>query len=282
MNNVKHLILTLTLASLPVSLSAEKAYLLKPFDQKTGQVLSIRSSSVSSNGKVILTRGGKTTEGALSMQRSRSLERRVVSSGANKGLSYEIIQDTRVSANDLEGPNGQTTLSAALTGHSVIGFQDNFGQWQLYLEGKTATNRQAVELSELQAYTNRRWFVNSPVKIGESWPIDPAFFRHLILRDLGNARLAASMTLEAIKNIDGVETAILAFKLNTLGARDKSPRQLEASASIEASGKIYLALDTMLDREMILDGILKTSARNGDNQTSVILPFSIRTIKTSH
>ena len=90
------------------------------------------------------------------------------------------------------------------------------------------------------------------------------------------------MTLEAIKNIDGVETAILAFKLNTLGARDKSPRQLEASASIEASGKIYLALDTMLDREMILDGILKTSARNGDNQTSVILPFSIRTIKTSH
>ena len=87
------------------------------------------------------------------------------------------------------------------------------------------------------------------------------------------------MTLEAVKNIDGVETAILAFKLKTLGARGKSPEQLEASASIEASGKIHLSLDTMLDREMILEGILKTSARNGDSQTSVVLPFTIRTTK---
>ena len=204
----------------------------------------------------------------------------MASKGGNKSLSYKILEDIAVSSNELEGPNSQTRNVAALTGQTVVGLRDNFGQWQFYLEGATAGNRQVDELSELQAYENRRWFVDRPVKIGESWPINPAFFRHLLLRDLGKAQLKASMTLEEVKDIDGVRTAILAFTLNTLGARDKSAGQPEASASISATGKLYFSLDTMLDREMLLDGTLKTSARKGDSSTSVIIPFTIRSTKT--
>lgn len=277
---MNRLLLTLILAILPATLPAQTSYLLKPFEQQAGEVMVIRSSSVSSKGKMVIERGGEKTEGALSIQRSRLLERRALATGGGKGLSYKILEDTVVTANDLEGPNSRKKLLAALTGQTVVGFQDSSEQWQFYLEGKTATNRQAVELSELQAYANRRWFVPRPVKIGESWPIDPAFFRHLILRDLGDIELKASMTLESVENIGGERTAILAFKLDTLGARGNSAAQMQASASINASGKLHLTLDTMLDREILLNGTLKTSARSGDNGTSVVLPFTIRTVKT--
>lgn len=285
---MNRLFLTLALASLPTSLPtflpaslhAETSYHLKPFEQQADQVLDIRISSRSSEGRMIVNSEGEKSEGALSMQRSRNLERRVVSQGGAKGLSYKILEDIAVSSNELEGPNSQTRHVAALTGQTVVGLRDNFGQWQFYMEGSTADNRQVDELYELQAYENRRWFVDYPVKIGESWPINPAFFRHLLLRDLGKAQLKASMTLEDVKDVDGTRTAILSFKLDTIEVRDKGAAQSEASASISATGKLHFSLDTMLDREMVFSGLLKTSARNGDHQTSVILPFTIRSTKT--
>ncbi len=66
---MNRLLLTLALAILPATLPAQTSYLLKPFEQQAGEVMVIRSSSVSSKGKMVIERGGEKTEGALSMLR---------------------------------------------------------------------------------------------------------------------------------------------------------------------------------------------------------------------
>jgi len=264
----------------PLSFAAETTYQLKPFPQQPGQVVTIRSSSKSTDGKVIVQRGDSKTEGAMSIQRTRHIEQRLVTSGGAAGIAFKVLEDSSVATDELEAPGKRIRQTAALTGETVEGFQDTFRRWHLYLKGKTANNRAAVELSELEAYANRRWFVNGPVRIGQSWPAEPAFIRHLVLRDLGDAELKATMTLEAVKDIGGLRTAVVACKLETVGARGKSGDEPAATATINATGKVHITLATMLDRELVLNGTLQSTGRNGDNLTTAVLPFTIRMTKT--
>jgi hypothetical protein len=275
---MKRLTLCLALAVLPNMAPAETSYLLKPYDQRPGQVTTIQSTSTSSNGKVIIQQGAKKTEEAMSIQRSRIFERRIVSNGNSTGLSYKILKDISLTANELESKK-QSKSTSPLTGKTAIGFKVSTERWLLYLEDQTATNRQAVELVELEAYANRRLFSPQAVKVGDSWQVDPAFIRHVVLRDLGDTKLTATMTLKSVQNIRGERTAVLSFKLDTVGVKGDSTSQSAATASIKATGTMLLSLDTMLDREFTIDGTLQTTAIQGDHTITAILPFNIRLTK---
>ena len=276
---MRKMALTLVMAALPSLAQGETSYLLKPHHQRAGQVVSIRSTSTSSDGKIIIQQGAETTEGAMSIQRKRVIERRVVTSGGATGLSYKIISDTTLTTNEL-GSEKRAQRFSPLSGKTAIGYQVSMGRWHLYLADQTATNRQAVELAELEAYANRRLFSPQAVKIGQSWQVDPAFFRHIVLRDLGDIKLKATMTLKEVKNIDGESTAVLAFNLDTVGVKGDSASQSAATASINATGTMHLSLDTMLDREFSLTGTSKTTAIQGDNTTTAIIPFNMRITKS--
>jgi hypothetical protein len=121
------MIILLTIALCPALAAADTFVQLKPYAQPPGSVLTIRSATVSKDGKMTVQRGGEKTEGAMSIQRSRVLERRVVNAGRAKGISYKIVEDTSVGSNELGGPDKATRRVAALSGETAVGFQKQEG-----------------------------------------------------------------------------------------------------------------------------------------------------------
>ena len=229
-----------------------------------------------------VTRGDSVQKGSLSITRARLWERRLIGSGPKTQLQYQIISDQTTTLTELAGKQGTDVVTGALVGKTVFGFRDTMRRWRLFLRGQTADNRQAADISELEAYENRRWFMETPVRIGQTWPIDPAFIRHLTERDLGKGKINATMTFQSVERIDNEPTAVLTFKIETLGSM--STLTLGGvgggTASISVTGTIHLSLDTMLDKKLTMTGTLSTIATEGVQSTLVILPINMTVTKT--
>ena len=142
-------------------------------------------------------------------------------------------------------------------------------------------NDEAVELAELEAYENRRWFVDRPVQVGETWSIDPGFIRHIVERDTGAGHLTASATLKEIATIDDEKTAVIVMNIETAGSRESPDHQQAAGAMLKAAAVLHVALDTMLDKHLVFEGSLTTRARERDQTTTLETPMRIVVTKSS-
>ena len=273
---------TLLLAS--ASAQEGKYYMLKPHELKPGEVVVHKSFSNSQGGRMTITRGASVQKGTISITRSRSLERRLLGSGPKVQLQDKTLADQVTTITNIEGDQETETLSGALVGKTVFGFRDTIQRWRLFLKGQTANNEQASEIAELEAYENRRWFMESPVKIGQTWPIDPSFIRHLTERDLGRVKVNATMTFQSVQTIDNEPTAVLTFKIETLGSKTTTELGTTSGGTATAAlkGTLHIALDTMLDKKITMTGTLSTIASEGTQSTLVILPVDMTVIKTLH
>lgn len=268
-----------TWAALASVEAQESSFLLKPFEGAPGQTVVIQAKSLAKGGKVTIVRGSQTQNGTMSIQRDRTYER-TVTEDSNQQLQYKILIDQISTSMDIgEGPVTDS-VSGALVGHTAKGVTDSMNRWRFFLQGETANNRQAIELAELESYENRRWFLDGPVKVGETWPIEPSFLRHLIERDLGTSQMEASMTLESVGIINNERTAVLSIRVKTLGQQERRSPDAIAGASVSLQGTLHLALDSMLDRKMTLQGSLSTSSNEGDKITQIVLPVNYTVTKT--
>ena len=273
-----------SLAALSVTAAAQegKFHLLKHYDPKPGEVVISKSLSESPTGRLTVTDGATKQIGTLSLTRSRWLERRLLGSGPKVQVQYKVIADQLTSITAL-GTNKETEVNTgALVGKTVFGFRDATQRWRLFLKGQTADAAQAHDIAELEAYDNRRWFMASPVQVGQTWPIDPAFIRNLTERDLGKANVNATMTFTAVEKIGTEPTAVLTFKVETLGSKSGADGGLTvgASSAIAVSGTIHVSLNTMLDKKLTMTGSLTTIASEGTKSTLVTLPVKMTVTKT--
>lgn len=259
---------------------AAKSYLLKAHEPKPGQALVIKSLADSTGGQMTITRGSAKESGSMAVKRARSYDRRLVGTGPQAQLEYRVLSDQVTTTAELGGEKDTNTASGALVGQTVLGIRDDMRRWRLFLKGATADSRQAVEIAELEAYENRRWFLTNPVKVGQTWPIEAVFLRHLTERDLGRATVEASMTFKAVEMIDNEETAVLTFKVETQGTKAVAAADAAAGAQVSVTGTIHLALDTMLDKKLTMKGTLATMAKEGTQSTLVTLPVDTTVTKT--
>ena len=271
------LILVLSLLPLLASAGAEPVHSLKPYVQPTGQTLRIETTSASRDAKIIIETNGTKRSGTLGVGRIRKLERRVLPDGA---INYTIVADQSETTNDLDPATSPDKRSSSLTGLTARGFRDSGGHWHLYVRGRTPDNREAVQLAGLAAFENRQWFADHPVKIGESWDIDPAVIRHLLLRNIADAKLEASMTLRGVKNIDGQSTAVLDLKIQSVAVNANDAERTAETSTLNATGTLLVSLDTMLDRKLTIDGSLLSSTRANGTLTTVILPLTAGMTRT--
>ena len=116
--------LLLLFAALSLPALAQESYLLKPHQQKPGEVARLLINSSSTGGKMIMKVDGKTREGAMTIQRIRYYERRLPAGGDK--VEYKIINDTIESTNALRGGQRRSRV-AALTGQSREGWTSGYG-----------------------------------------------------------------------------------------------------------------------------------------------------------
>lgn len=265
------------LALSPLSASAETTYEFQPYAQKPGETLRIRSALSSEKGILIRERNGEKERGTITRMRTRQLDRRIAGTADSPRIEYKIINDSHTATNSLERDGGRQSRIGALVGQSVVGKKEPAGSWKLSLEGQPATEIQKAELAELEAYENRSWCPERPVKLGESWEINPAFLHHLMLRDLKTVELRATMTLTEIREIDGEATAVLKCALQSVGAKGKDS---DTTAALNASGTLLVALGTMLEKKLVYTGTISSTARSGDILSSMSLPLEVEITKS--
>lgn len=259
---------------------ASNFHLLKPYESKPGEIVLHQSTSDSQDGTVTVTQGSSQRAGSISIKSSGTMERRILGSGAKTKVQYRTISDLITTTTQYGETKNTESRSGPLLGKTVSGFRDDSGKWRLFLEEGVADAKVSADISELEAYENRRWFLAQPVKIGQSWPIDPAFIRHLTERDLGEAEIKATMTFKSIETIDDEPTAILTFKIETLGLNVDSENKTSAGAKTSLAGLVQISLATMLDKRIKMTGTLATMARRDGVTTMVTLPINMAVSKT--
>ena len=257
-----------------ISLAYGQSYLLKPYQAPPGQTVVARSSSDASGGQITVLSGGVVQKGEVSIKRQRTFERRLIGTGPTAKLEYTVLIDQTYKTTTLGGKSNTSTKAGALTGQIAYGLRDDMSRWRLFLKGKTATNQQAVELVELESYENRRWFQGVPVKVGQTWFIEPSFIRNFIERDMGPALIEATMTFKAIEIMDGERTAVLHFSIKSQVRKEEGNSFRTSSAIANLNGTLYLSLDTMLDKKLTMTGTLTTTVRQSGVSTVLKSPVT--------
>lgn len=262
-----------TFLGLPAMLQGQ-SILLQSHQPAPGQAVVIRASSDASGGQITVMNGSHVQKGTSAIKRQRTIERKIVGAGPTAKLEYTVLIDQTFRDMQLGGKRDTSTQSGELVGQVVYGLRDDMSRWRLFLKGKTASNQQAKELIELESYENRRWFQATPVKVGETWFIEPSFIRNFIERDMGPALIEAKMTLKAIEMIDGERTAVLPFTIKSQARKEEGSNFRTSSAIANLSGTLYVALDTMLDKKMTMTGTLTTTVRQAGTSSLIKSPVT--------
>lgn len=253
---------------------------LKLHQPQPGQTVVMHAVSDSSGGRITTTTGASTRSGTMSIKRDRTYERSLSGTGPATQLQYRILVDQVTSTVELDGTKETSTTSGTLVGQAILGFRDSMNRWRLFLKDGSATNQQAADLAELEAYEHRVWFPNAPVAVGQTWAIEPGFIRHLTERDLGSSRIEALMTFQSVEMIDNEQTAVLSFRIKTLGNSENPAADKAAEALSSITGTLHVALDTMLDKKLTMTGSLTSTASQAGQSTVVQLPVNTTVTKT--
>jgi len=273
----------LALASALPAFGAEPLVALRPHQPAPGETVRIETSTRTHDGTIAIREGIKQRSGTIEISRKRIVERRIAGAGAKEKLTLRILDDEITTTTRLDGSPAQTKRkTGALAGLTATGMRDATKRWRLFLDGTSADTAKSTALSALEAYANRRWLPPRPVAPGATWPIDPAFIRHIVSRDLGKSPLEATMTLREVrKNPDGTPaTAVIDCKIHTKGARQENAAQLDAGAVVSLAGTLEIDLATMLDTSLLLEGTLATYASKGGTTTTVNLPLRMQVSKS--
>ena len=248
-------------------------YQFRSFQPAPGQTLVIKTRSESLNGEIIATQGAETRKGTLSITNQKTLERTVSGADAKAKLQYRTLASLRSTTTRFGETETTDSSSGPLLGITVEGMRDQTRQWRLFTENNSNDPKIAAAVSELEAYENRRLFLDQPVRTGQSWPIDPGFVRHLIERDLGKSPIKASMTFRSVEPVDGEPTALFDFSIESVGAKQEQDDKKRSAASVSLTGTLQVDLKTMLDRKTTLTGSLTSMVVTDDQSTSVTLPI---------
>ena len=262
------------------ALAQGQSYLLKPYQAVPGQTVVARASSDASGGQITVMSHGVVRKGEVSIKRQRTFERRVIGSGATAKLEYVMLVD-QTHSKTVMGENSDTSAKAgALMGKVAYGLRDDMNRWRLFLKGGTASSAQATDLVELESYENRRWFQQVPVKVGQTWNIEPSFIRNFIERDMGSALVSATMTFKSVELMGGERTAVLNFSIQTQAVKDKAGKVRVSSVVADFHRTLYLSLATMLDKKLTMSGTLTTSTSKGGVTTVVKSPVTYIIVKS--
>jgi len=216
----------------------------------------------------------------MNIVRERVLLRKATQVDGAPKLEYHVVGDSSTTSFGLNGPVQTESEKGALAGETVVGLRDRDGHWRFILREGKASNAQASDLAELESYENRRWFLDGPVQVGQSWPIDPTFIRHLTDRDTGNAKVEANATLERVEVIAGERTAVIALSVESRGSKEGSEFENGAGVLISLKGSLHVTLKDMLDARLVLKGTLVTVTKEGNRLTRISLPLTMTVVKS--
>lgn len=257
---------------------AEQSFNLKTPSFKEGTVIKIEIEANAPDGILIQQIDNEDKYGTMSVHKDYSLERKTVSLASDEEtkIHYNIKNvrtNIKIKYDDEDTPHFK---NLALRDIVVLGVKDTTGEWQFSVQnGKITPDIEAL-VSELQAYENRKWFADHPVKIGDTWQIYPAFTDFVMTRDLQRVKTEGTMELLNVNNENKMAT--LKFNAKSRGW-DENPEKGIRKANFETQGLLHYSLDLNLDMKLVVTSQLESFYQTNGTTVSAILPFTYKVTK---
>lgn len=221
--------------------------------------------------------GGDDSTGTISLHRVRTFDQAIKSIdkfGRITAFTLTVTRDVTLTEVTIDGKITKNSSTNPLVGIRMVSVGDP-GQWSLVPASGTFTDEQMVAVVPLIGFQNQQWMPQVPIKTGDEWEYDPAYFRHLVGADLGSVFSKGVMRFDEVIDAEkGDRLAHISMKTSTKGtAGDNGSTTREAS--IQGQGSLVINLNNMLDRTSTIQGELIAGAQDGDQKGAATLPFKI-------
>lgn len=274
MKSVRHILalafvaLTLTLLSSCKKNSDPNAAIEIPeLKLKNGQTMRTIMETVTEKGTIQILNSEQAGSGEMFIQRVRIFE----ISKTKKGLLYKIQKNDSVASLLWKKEDIPSETKSTLVGRPITALKQN-DQWILQLAEGNASPEQAEEIKAFEAYANRDWLPQKPVKIGESWTFEPNFISHVIHKDLKNADTVGTLTLLAVE--DG--NALISVKIKG-GGSDVDEKGSISKAEVDLTGSVLYSLETGLEIALDLKGYVTSGVQHSNGEIKAVrLPMVIK------
>lgn len=252
-----------------------------PIKAQPGESIRLVTHSETPGGTIQRSYGGKSSNGTINITRDRELVwtfREPAADGTRRGM-VRVPNITTSSVIRINGKEEKTSDQSPLNGKMFAMSKTPAGDWKFELDGSVPLNRIRSEIEELTVYLKRDWYPTRELKVGDSWEFDPAWVKMVIEKDLNKAQTIGTMTLRQVRRSATKQIALIDISIRSTGA-DFRPDGSEASASIELTGQVVVNLQTMLDEELELKGMVTTGSGKGGQGTLVKLPIQLKATKS--
>lgn len=252
-----------------------------PVRGQPGESVRLVTHSETSGGTIEQTRNSNTGRGTIAITRDRELVwtfRAPAADGTKRGM-VRVPKIATLSVIKIDGKEDKTADTSPLTGKMFAMAKTPQGEWKFELDGSVPLTRIQHEIDELTVYLKRDWYPAREVNVGDTWEFDPAWIKMIIEKDLAKAQTIGTMRLRQVRRSEKRQVAVIDITIRSTGA-DFQGDGSESSASIELTGQVSVNLDTMLDEELELKGILTTSSSKPGESTRLKLPVRFTASKT--
>lgn len=234
-----------------------------------GSVVRSEMSFQFPEGNILITVGDQTVQGRMEMRGQQVLENEVLrAAGPQMGkVKVRYAEDTLDIARIFCGKKSSELEKGPLHGRTVVGDQ-SAGAWRFHLaEGKPSRD-QTIALEELAGGFGADIYPARPVRVGESWPVDPASVKRWLGHDLLRSTGKAQMTLREITTHAGERCARLELEIDVAGTlKDALGNELEISMGLQ--GTLYRSLETHTDLSGQMSGLMILEGTVTDDGTPV-------------
>ncbi len=252
-----------------------------PIKAQPGESIRLVTHSETPGGTIQRSYGGKSSNGTINITRDRELVwtfREPAADGTKRGM-VRVPNITTSSVIKINGKEEKTSDQSPLNGKMFAMSKAPTGDWKFELDGSVPLTRIRSEIDELTVYLKRDWYPTRELKVGDSWEFDPAWVKMVIQKDLHKAQTIGTMTLRQVRRSATKQIALIDISIRSTGA-DFRPDGSEASASIELTGQVVVNLQTMLDEELELKGMVTTGSGKVGQGTLVKLPIQLKATKS--
>ncbi|MCF6313856.1 MAG: hypothetical protein L3J39_15530, partial [Verrucomicrobiales bacterium] len=173
-----------------------------------------------------------------------------------------------------QGKDIPSETHTTLTGRPVIAEKEG-DRWKLKLAEGNASPEQQQEIEVFEAYANRQWLPDHPIKIGDSWPCKPGFIQHFVQTDLVTAQASGTLTLLNIED----DNAVISVNIQG-GGQSADNKGSISKASINLIGTAVFSISTGLDLGLDLKGTVTSGVQHSNGEVkAVMLPVVVKVRK---
>lgn len=256
-------------------------YSFGPVHGKPGERIRMISKITAEEGTIQRTQSGQLSRGKVTLQRDAELVwtfREADADGTRRGM-VRIPSLASTVTTTIDGKTDRADNPSPLVGKMLELSKPPQGDWKFELDGSVPRMRVEDELENFSYYLKRKWYPDYKVALGDSWEFDPVWIKHLMNKDLKDAKTVGTMLLRQVRSAPAGKTALIDVTIRSSGGDFKADGT-ETASSVVLNGSLVVNLETMLEESLELKGTVTNTVSTATESNTTTLPITMKVTKS--